>query len=683
MAGLKNRFSSLFEDEEDEITTVIKETDDDSPNTRTTTIKRAGEKGRAPTKGNTLLSEMESIVREFEGYPNQMGIGTNGYEPRNFVENTFLQEPGEGVPSIPSPYQPSGYDGQRGRGTGVEETLSPPNRIIDRLGVVNGGVRLPQPQTFTGMNSPMGPVETPVDTSGMPQTFTGMGSPFESPPVGMGSDPEMGGMITPGVPGGSTAAPDGFQGIGGDPSNGVAMSGEQIAGFSGDDYTPPDRTPRGPDLEAVERERARKHYLENLGGFGGDAYGGSQPTEEEINQSKLATQQSLAGAQTTAPGTNPTTKGPVETPGGHTAWQVSGAKTPAQAVKTIAGNAVNDQSSYTVNNEQPNMAQGDALKRTWGKLVYDPKKRRDEYMKRLNKIYANTMALEALAIVSGKRSRAGMYSKMAMGKLDAMQKFDSEDRLQQLTNSLYFNKNGEYAPPANKAEAHAALMQMGASLNEATAIVGHVPEAVAQDLKEWYRYNPQTNQIDTRQYSGKKGSPGAGWTQKYEVANNKKKDANPGAEGIGTGTEVANAQYITIQEALLADMTPGTVEYANQERFIRTLKDSLDIGGGMDKAFKTMYGSMINDGDKPPKINGVQYESWEAFKKAWQDPDNNGPNSYNTYVGGDPKNSGMVTEAAQVVSSFDNERDAMMAALDGKIKNGDRVSIGGVTGTWK
>ena len=37
------------------------------------------------------------------------------------------------------------------------------------------------PQTFTGMDSPMGPVETPVDVSGTPRTFTGMSNPPTPP----------------------------------------------------------------------------------------------------------------------------------------------------------------------------------------------------------------------------------------------------------------------------------------------------------------------------------------------------------------------------------------------------------------------------------------------------------------------------------------------------------------------
>ena len=402
MAGLRDRFSRLFDDEDDEIKTVIKETDDSSPNTKTTTITRGRGPGRdspamstdtdwtsgiqAPKVGNGnmatgdtdkvlgildgLLSEVGGLgggaghpsapsgPEQSGGYPNQTGIGTEGFQPRNFQENTFTNglselfgpynpqggatprmDPGMGAggavgmpqePPTPDPrdtrgrppsltealfpgtdpaYQTQTMDPGMGPGgaaglpqidytNGLSELFGPYNpqggatpkmdpgmgpggasqvpgqqngRIIDRLGEVNGadqmdpgmgpggangmptmgpgtgpggangnpmpwnpmypnpqensgwnrdpgspstygvntdaptgrealaGQRDPNspwpsesyepapvdvsgtPQTFTGMDSPMGPVETPVDVSGTPRTFTGMSNPPTPP----------------------------------------------------------------------------------------------------------------------------------------------------------------------------------------------------------------------------------------------------------------------------------------------------------------------------------------------------------------------------------------------------------------------------------------------------------------------------------------------------------------------
>ena len=530
--------------------------------------------------------------------------------------------------------------------TGMNSPMGPVETPVDTSGM---------PQTFTGMNSPMGPVETPVDTSGMPQTFTGMGSPFESPPVGMGSDPEMGGMVTPGVPGGSTAAPEGFYPEVQTSTSAFAPGGKREPAVR------PEDDPRVNDSSGGRPDQR--------GTWAPDSDFKTTPGSLTTGGNTAQEPPGLSGSKV------------------DTGWSPAAGNPPATTVKgaekDVVDTAENDQTSYTVQGQQPTMAQTDALARTWGKLAYDPKKRRDEYMKRLNKIYANTMALEALAIVSGKRSRAGMYSKMAMGKLDAMQKFDSEDRLQQLSNALYFNKSGEYAPPANKAEAHDALMRMGASLNEATAIVGHVPEAVAADLKEWYRYNPETNQIETRQYPGKKGTPGGGWSQNYTVANDKWKRYNPSADS-STGTQVANAQHLAGQQAILGQMTPGTPAYNNQKNYVEILTGVLGQDVNKQKSFSDFYGHLIKDGMEPPEIEGVNpFNSWEEYAAWWTNDNNQHPQSFNGVTGGNRAGQGEQASEVQRVT-YPSVLEAEMAGELGEIPVGAVIVVDGkVVGKWE
>jgi hypothetical protein len=396
-----------------------------------------------------------------------------------------------------------------------------------------------QPETFTGMDAPMGPVETPVDTTGTPETFTGMDSyPTDVP---------------------------------------------RPRTFTGMD------APMGP-VETGPSGRGQVVY----------------PDEKPFD----------------------TVKG---------------------AENSVVEKAEDDQASYTVGGQQPSMAQTDTLTRTWGKLAYDPKKRRDEYMKRLNKIYANTMALEALAIVSGKRSRAGMYSKMAMGKLDAMQKFDSEDRLQQLSNALYFDRNGEYAPPADKAQAHSALMQMGATLNEATAIVGHVPAAVLQDNKTFYKYDPKTDSVIARGAPSKSAPDGWGsndWAQ--GVAKNKR-----GVNGSSdTGVDVANAQHLVTQKAILDSLPKGSPEYKQQLAYVDTLESLLNQSGpDAMELFHKYYGAAVKEGDPPPKIDGIKFGSWEEFTRWWTDPNNTSRQSFNYSTGNVPGAEGVGATATAAVNA--------------------------------
>ena len=634
----------------DEITTVIKETDDDSPNTRTTTIKRApgGETVRAKSGASSLLGLLNSYLSGGNASADEDDIwaSQNG-APSGAGMNSF-------IPWEPSPNGRSDIGVGRSQFPRVGNLDSPQqeptgnpgpslNPFAGMVPVVNprGGAtpHLQQPQTFTGMDAPMTPVKGPDrsrsiferlgdfnggGTSVQPQTFTGMDSPMT--PMNEPDGKDMSGSI--------------FERLG--DFNG----GMQPETFTGMD------SPMGPVETPVDTTGTPETFT------GMDSPMG--PVETPVDTA--GTPQTFTGMDSYPTDVAGEPRGQVVYPDEKPIDTVGGAE------KAVVESAENDQASYTVQGQQPSMAQSDALTRTWGKLAYDPKKRRDEYMKRLNKIYANTMALEALAIVSGKRSRAGMYSKMAMGKLDAMQKFDSEDRLQQLSNSLYFDRDGNYAPPANKAEAHSALMQMGASLNEATAIVGHVPEAVSQDLKEWYKYNPTTNQVETRQYPGKKGSPGSGWNQKYEVANNKYKDANPDSKNDFLGGTDAEKGMLEVELSnKLSTLVPGSVEHNNVSTQLNSLRQQ--IYGDPADAFKDLFPQETRDGDMPNSYKGIIPKgSYSDALKHFMDPNNYDKLSYNFYRGWTPQ------QKPANVNAINSDVEAYRDALRGKGVSEDQIN---------
>ena len=83
-------------------------------------------------------------------------------------------------------------------------------------------------------------------------------------------------------------------------------------------------------------------------------------------------------------------------------------------------------------NNQSNMgtAERNALYSKYGPYARDPKKRKKIYLEELNKIYRNAMILNIIAQLTGGRSMANDYIKMATVKMDAAQKFDEEARMQ-------------------------------------------------------------------------------------------------------------------------------------------------------------------------------------------------------------------------------------------------------------
>jgi hypothetical protein len=111
----------------------------------------------------------------------------------------------------------------------------------------------------------------------------------------------------------------------------------------------------------------------------------------------------------------------------------------------------------------------------YGRYAYDPKARKEQYLNEISKIYRNAILLNAIAQFTGGKSQAAMYVKMATDKLDAVEKFDQEERLQNIWKGIYFDGEGNYRDPGSWDKAFELATILGATPEEASemASVGY------------------------------------------------------------------------------------------------------------------------------------------------------------------------------------------------------------------
>ena len=129
----------------------------------------------------------------------------------------------------------------------------------------------------------------------------------------------------------------------------------------------------------------------------------------------------------------------------------------------------------------------------WGKYAQDPAARKKQYLDQLNKIYRNSMILNAIAQLTGGTSQADAYVRMATGKLDAIDKFDSEERMHNIWKEVFFS-NGAYAPPADWNSTYDKVIQLGGTPKEAEELASSMykkpsegSSTAAQENFAWYQ----------------------------------------------------------------------------------------------------------------------------------------------------------------------------------------------------
>ena len=105
-----------------------------------------------------------------------------------------------------------------------------------------------------------------------------------------------------------------------------------------------------------------------------------------------------------------------------------------------------DTSAETPDNEP-------SLWKAWGSLADNPKERKKAYLGSLKNIYMKKMLLDSIAKLTGGKSQGTVWANAAVAELDAIEKFDSEERLHNQWKALFFREDGTYDPPKNRKEA--------------------------------------------------------------------------------------------------------------------------------------------------------------------------------------------------------------------------------------
>jgi len=117
-----------------------------------------------------------------------------------------------------------------------------------------------------------------------------------------------------------------------------------------------------------------------------------------------------------------------------------------------------------------------SLWETWGSLADNPKERKKAYLSSIKNIYMKKMLLDSIAKLTGGTSQGDTWARMAIAELDAMDKFDSEQRLHNQWKALFFREDGTYDPPKNRKEAMKRGHQLGYDADQMKDIMSVFPK---------------------------------------------------------------------------------------------------------------------------------------------------------------------------------------------------------------
>ena len=217
--------------------------------------------------------------------------------------------------------------------------------------------------------------------------------------------------------------------------------------------------------EALDKAQAAEEgqiSIDAFGGIGGDQMGNTfvppgrtpQPRKPVVEESEIVESEDVEEIQ--------------ETP-----FRGEGEGSSRVAMSTSEKEEDNRQATVDVARADANPG----LWQAWGDFVRKPGERKAAYMKNLSDIFRKAMIMNAVAQLTGGTSQADAYVKFATGKLDAIEKFDQEDRLQGAWKSIMFNEDGTFNPPAGYGEALERASKLGVSPKEAKAFSALFPKA--------------------------------------------------------------------------------------------------------------------------------------------------------------------------------------------------------------
>jgi len=183
-----------------------------------------------------------------------------------------------------------------------------------------------------------------------------------------------------------------------------------------------------------------------------------------------------------------------------------------EAIKDIA--QVGDSSDYASTPEALEQQAATTVDTAWSPRETFPRniaQKRKRYLNALNDIFTKAMILNVIAQMTGTESNAEFFVKLALAKMNAIEKFDGQERLENLSRVVFFDADGNYSPPLSKQDAYNRVRMSGGSQKEAEHMSGHLgssdqtsPEknhlktlslrkAWDQALKQYGEGSPQAN----------------------------------------------------------------------------------------------------------------------------------------------------------------------------------------------
>jgi hypothetical protein len=118
-----------------------------------------------------------------------------------------------------------------------------------------------------------------------------------------------------------------------------------------------------------------------------------------------------------------------------------------------------------------------------------------------------------IAGFTGGRSQADAFTQAALERLDTMEQFTTDERLQRLGRGVYYDQDGNYDPPKSKREAYNRAIQFGASPDEASTISGGEPERASYVNWQYVGSDPNVEAgkvVSTRRGAGVGDRPDSG-----------------------------------------------------------------------------------------------------------------------------------------------------------------------------
>ena len=215
------------------------------------------------------------------------------------------------------------------------------------------------------------------------------------------------------------------------------------------------------------------------------------------------------------------------------------------------------------------------LEKIWGKYAYDPKARRKFYLDNLKDIWRKALLMDVVANLTGGQSMSKRYLEMATGRLEQMEKFNEEERISNIWREVFTDANGNFYMPKTKREAAERAGKTGARPAVIKDIFGSVPDV--KKKVQYHRVDPKDpTKWEHKRFEADEDVPD-------EWISGKAGSKSPEAE------EIASIKAFNFLRDLEARNSPHADEYAS---IINARRGDKRIATGTGITF---FNSMIGD----------------------------------------------------------------------------------------